>query len=132
MRSRAKGIRTAIPVATPGKIALRPHVDGRWALTASKHAPRPYTCERFFLNLDGRSTGLASRTPSARDALARLSPDERVRGAIGRYSYRSASIGSKREALTAGTIPKNTPTEAEKPIPKANDHHGSEMGKPEK
>ena len=47
------------------------------------------------------------------------------------YSYRSASIGSRREALTAGYMPKKMPTEAEKPRPMANDHQGSEMGKPE-
>src|SRR6185503_16492159 len=47
------------------------------------------------------------------------------------YSYRRASIGSRREALKAGYIPKKMPTDAEKPRPIANDHHGSEMGKPE-
>src|SRR3954468_16601850 len=47
------------------------------------------------------------------------------------YSYRSASIGSSREALNAGYIPKNRPTEAENPRPIANDHQGSEIGKPE-
>ena len=30
----------------------------------------------------------------------------------------------------AGTMPKNTPTLAEKPMPMANDHQGSETGKP--
>ena len=33
--------------------------------------------------------------------------------------------------MNAGYIPKKIPTEAEKPIPMANDHHGSEIGKPE-
>ena len=47
------------------------------------------------------------------------------------YSYRSASIGSRREALNAGYIPKKMPTDAENPRPIANDHHGSEIGKPE-
>ena len=28
-------------------------------------------------------------------------------------------------------MPKKMPTEAEKPMPMANDHHGSEIGKPE-
>src|SRR6202008_2870073 len=46
------------------------------------------------------------------------------------YSYRSASIGSRREARMAGTMPKNTPTVAEKPKPIAKDHQGSETGKP--
>src|SRR4051812_5874211 len=50
----------------------------------------------------------------------------------GRYSYRSASIGSSRDALNAGYMPKKMPTDAEKPRPIANDHHGSEIGKPEK
>ena len=40
------------------------------------------------------------------------------------YSYRSASIGSRRAARIAGTIPKTMPTVAEKPSPNANDHHG--------
>ena len=47
------------------------------------------------------------------------------------HSYLSASIGSRREALTAGYMPKKMPTEAEKPRPMANDHHGREMGKPD-
>src|SRR5438552_4436042 len=47
------------------------------------------------------------------------------------YSYRSASIGSRREALNAGHMPKKIPTDAEKPRPIANDHHGSEMGNPD-
>src|SRR5262245_43143597 len=47
------------------------------------------------------------------------------------YSYRNASIGSRRDALNAGHIPKKIPTDAEKPRPIANDHHGSEMGKPD-
>src|SRR6186997_630730 len=46
------------------------------------------------------------------------------------HSYRRASIGSSREALKAGYIPKKMPTAAEKPRPIANDHHGSEIGKP--
>ena len=49
----------------------------------------------------------------------------------GSYSYLNASIGSNRDALTAGIIPKKIPTEAEKPIPRANDHQGSEIGNPE-
>jgi hypothetical protein len=48
------------------------------------------------------------------------------------HSYRSASIGSRREALNAGHIPKKMPTDAEKPRPIAKDHHGSEMGRPAK
>ena len=48
------------------------------------------------------------------------------------YSYRSASIGSSREALNAGYMPKKRPTDAENPRPIANDHQGSEMGKPVK
>src|SRR2546426_11916592 len=47
------------------------------------------------------------------------------------YSYLSASIGSRRDALNAGYIPKKMPTDAEKPRPIANDHHGSEIGKPD-
>src|SRR4029453_14090296 len=47
------------------------------------------------------------------------------------YSYRSASIGSMRDALMAGKRPKKMPTLAEKPMPRANDHQGSEIGKPE-
>src|SRR5262245_41596934 len=47
------------------------------------------------------------------------------------YSWRSASIGSRREALMAGYMPKKIPTDAEKPRPIANDHQGSEMGKPD-
>src|SRR5262245_25154100 len=54
----------------------------------------------------------------------REDPDDRG------HSYRSASIGSSRDALNAGYIPKKIPTDAEKPRPIANDHHGSEMGKP--
>src|SRR5262249_44449005 len=46
------------------------------------------------------------------------------------YSYRSASMGSKRDALNAGHMPKKMPTDAEKLSPIANDHHGREMGKP--
>ncbi len=46
------------------------------------------------------------------------------------YSYRSASIGSRRDALMAGNKPKNIPTLAEKPMPMAKDHQGSETGKP--
>ena len=46
------------------------------------------------------------------------------------YSCRSASIGSRRAARNAGTMPKKIPTAAEKPRPTANDHHGSETGKP--
>src|SRR5436190_20109057 len=46
------------------------------------------------------------------------------------YSYLSASIGSRREALNAGNRPKKMPTLAEKPMPSAKDHHGSETGKP--
>ena len=46
------------------------------------------------------------------------------------YSYLSASIGSSREALKAGNRPKKMPTLAEKPMPSANDHQGSETGKP--
>ena len=49
----------------------------------------------------------------------------------GYYSYLSASIGSSRDALNAGYRPKKIPTLAEKPIPIANDHQGSEMGKPD-
>ena len=45
------------------------------------------------------------------------------------YSYRNASMGSRREALKAGHIPNEMPIVAEKPMPRANDHHGSEMGK---
>src|SRR5215471_839617 len=47
------------------------------------------------------------------------------------YSWRRASIGSRREALKAGYMPKKMPTDAEKPRPIANDHHGSEIGNPE-
>ncbi len=39
-------------------------------------------------------------------------------------------MGSSRDARIAGTMPKNTPTPAEKPMPMANDHQGSETGKP--
>src|SRR5262249_56351193 len=47
------------------------------------------------------------------------------------YSYLSASIGSSRDALNAGYMPKKMPTDAEKPRPIANDHHGSEIGNPD-
>src|SRR5438128_10930776 len=47
------------------------------------------------------------------------------------YSCRRASIGSRRDALNAGYMPKKMPTDAEKPRPIAKDHHGSETGKPE-
>src|SRR5712671_8165114 len=49
----------------------------------------------------------------------------------GGYSYRRASMGSRREALIAGYMPKKMPTDAENPRPMANDHQGSEMGKPD-
>ena len=47
---------------------------------------------------------------------------------------RSAGLrsGSSRAALKAGQMPKKMPTEAEKPMPMANDHHGSEIGKPDR
>ncbi len=48
------------------------------------------------------------------------------------HSYLSASIGSSFAALKAGKRPKKMPTEAENPMPMANDHQGSETGKPEK
>ena len=35
------------------------------------------------------------------------------------YSYRNASIGSKREAFMAGYIPESTPTTTQTTIPKA-------------
>ena len=60
----------------------------------------------------------------------RIRDRTRWRGSDRRYSYRSASIGSRRAARTAGTMPKKMPTAAEKPRPSANDHQGSEMGKP--
>src|SRR4051812_20700274 len=47
------------------------------------------------------------------------------------YSYLSASIGSIRDALMAGKRPKKMPTPAEKPMPRAKDHQGSEIGKPD-
>src|SRR5262249_46396124 len=47
------------------------------------------------------------------------------------YSYLSASMGSRREALIAGNSPKKIPTLAENPMPIANDHQGSDTGKPE-
>ena len=40
-------------------------------------------------------------------------------------------MGSSREARMAGNMPKKTPTLAEKPMPMANDHQGSETGKPD-
>ena len=40
-------------------------------------------------------------------------------------------MGSSLDALNAGYMPKKIPTDAEKPIPMANDHHGSEIGKPD-
>jgi hypothetical protein len=49
----------------------------------------------------------------------------------GNYSYRNASIGSRRDALNAGNRPKKMPTLAEKPMPSASDHLGSEMAKPD-
>src|SRR5581483_11134174 len=55
----------------------------------------------------------------------------RRRDRAGVYSYRKASIGSRREALKAGYMPKKMPTDAENPMPIANDHHGSEIGKPD-
>ena len=45
------------------------------------------------------------------------------------YSYRRASIGSRADARIAGTRPNTMPTVAENPIPRANDHQGSEIGK---
>ena len=63
---------------------------------------------------------------------ARAAIGERTAGRLDwRYSYRSASIGSSRDALMAGNRPKKMPTLAEKPMPSANDHQGSETGKPE-
>ena len=52
-----------------------------------------------------------------------------VRRSATTYSYRNASIGSRREALKAGHIPNEMPIVAEKPMPRANDHQGSEIGK---
>src|SRR4029434_10771122 len=49
----------------------------------------------------------------------------------GNYSYLNASIGSRRDALIAGKSPKKIPTLAENPMPIANDHQGSETGKPD-
>ena len=46
------------------------------------------------------------------------------------YSYLNASIGSTR-GLDGGEEPKKMPILAEKPIPMANDHQGSDTGKPE-
>ena len=40
-------------------------------------------------------------------------------------------MGSRRDARQAGNTPKKTPTVAEKPSPSANDHQGSETGKPD-
>ena len=34
--------------------------------------------------------------------------------------------------MKAGKMPKKMPTEAEKPMPMANDHHGSEIGNPDR
>ncbi len=56
------------------------------------------------------------------------SPDPSI---LSSHSYLSASMGSRRDALTAGYMPKKMPTDAEKPSPSANDHQGSEMGNPE-
>ena len=50
----------------------------------------------------------------------------------GHHSYLRASIGSSREALIAGHMPKKMPTRLEKPRPRAKDHHGSDTGKPAK
>src|SRR5215470_7640310 len=69
----------------------------------------------------GHTSGGSAPAPAAGE------PDECADAA---YSYLSASIGSSRDALTAGYIPKNSPTDAEKPSPSANDHHGSEIGNP--
>ena len=44
------------------------------------------------------------------------------------HSYRSASIGSRRDALKAGKRPKKMPTPPEKANPMANDHHGIDTG----
>jgi hypothetical protein len=43
----------------------------------------------------------------------------------GGYSYRRASIGSRREARAAGKTPKTTPTKIETPSPAAMDHMGT-------
>src|SRR4029077_13131477 len=76
---------------------------------------------------DAARAALLLRLPDRDDEQHdRREPDERAH-----HSYRSASIGSSREALNAGYMPKNRPTEAEKPRPSANAHHGSEMGKPD-
>ena len=39
-------------------------------------------------------------------------------------------MGSRRDARTAGTMPKKIPTAAENPKPIAKDHQGRETGKP--
>ena len=41
-------------------------------------------------------------------------------------------MGSSLAAFTAGHMPKKMPTVAEKPMPSANDHAGSDTGKPAK
>ena len=47
------------------------------------------------------------------------------------HLYRFANQLGTPNVLTAGHMPQKMPTEAEKPRPMANDHQGSETGKPE-
>jgi len=53
-----------------------------------------------------------------------------IEPAITGYSYLSASIGSRREGLKAGYMPKNRLPRPRSRCRMANDHHGREMGKP--
>jgi hypothetical protein len=53
-------------------------------------------------------------------------------GFMGTANFGGGAISVTGEAaFMAGYMPKKMPTPAEKPMPIANDHHGSEMGKPD-
>src|SRR5688572_14633271 len=77
----------------------------------------------------GKNKKTRREAPKNRRGL-RACREERA-GRIAAYSYRRASMGSRREARHAGSMPKKMPMEAEKPSPSAKDHHGSDTGNPE-
>ena len=101
------------------------HVHG----SASVLQPEPQLFVRAVSRLPQASRREASQAKAEAEDRR---PKAATRAARRPYSCRSASIGSSRAARTAGTMPKKMPTVAEKPRPMANDHQGSEMGKPDR